>query len=150
MTDDYDVVSQMREEITWLRDTHGKKITEGVIEQMEEWNVIFVEDGVNVQEILKETAAEAGEIPSATAAKREVVKWKRFPKKAIVNVNKYIAKYDFEIANKLRGKKVEVVTPKEKQKVFHRFAMLELLHDISSILNGGKIYYNSLATMDGK
>jgi hypothetical protein len=42
------------------------------------------------------------------------LKWKRHPKKAIMNVNKYIAKYDFEIANKLRGKRLEVVTPKEK------------------------------------
>jgi hypothetical protein len=28
--------------------------------------------------------------------------------------------------------------------------MLELLHDISHILNGGKVFYNTLATMDGK
>jgi len=66
-----------------------------------------------------------------------------------MNINKYIAKYDFEIANKLRGKRVEVVTPKDKQKVFYRFAMLELLHDISSVLNGGKVFYNTLTTMEG-
>jgi hypothetical protein len=28
--------------------------------------------------------------------------------------------------------------------------MLELLHDISSVLNGGKLYFNTLTTMEGK
>ena len=98
---------------------------------------------MNIQQVINE-----GEMKLADTNK-DIVKWKRFPKKAIMNVNKYIAKYDFEIANKLRGKRVEVITPKDKQKVFYRFAMLELLHDISSILNGGKVFYNTLTTMEG-
>ena len=98
----------MREEITWLQNTHGKRINEGVLEELEEQNVIFVEDGVNIQQVINE-----GEI-GLPDANKDIVKWKRFPKKAIMNINKYIAKYDFEIANKLRGKRVEVVTPKDK------------------------------------
>ena len=133
----------MREEITWLQETHGRRINQGVLEELEEKNIIFVEDGVNIQQVINE-----GETGLADANK-DIVKWKRFPKKAIMNINKYIAKYDFEIANKLRGKRVEVVTPKDKQKVFYRFAMLELLHDISSVLNGGNVFYNTLTTMEG-
>jgi hypothetical protein len=98
----------MREEITWLQNTHGKRINEGVLEELEEQNVIFVEDGVNIQQVINED--EIG----LSDTNKDIVKWKRFPKKAIMNINKYIAKYDFEIANKLRGKRVEVVTPKDK------------------------------------
>jgi hypothetical protein len=39
---------------------------------------------------------------------------KKYPKKVSVNVNKYIAKYNFEIARKLKGSKMEVVPPVEK------------------------------------
>jgi len=38
----------MREEITWLQETHGKRINQGVLEELEEKNIIFVEDGVNI------------------------------------------------------------------------------------------------------
>jgi hypothetical protein len=60
MTDDYDVVSQMREEIAWLRELHGTRINEQVIQHIEERNVIFVEDGVNIQEVINE--GEAAEV----------------------------------------------------------------------------------------
>ena len=74
---------------------------------------------------------------------------KQYPKKVNVNINRYIAKYNFEIARKLRGVNVEKKAPTESQKIFNRFAMLELLHDVSGLLNGGKVYFNRLSLIDG-
>jgi hypothetical protein len=42
-----------------------------------------------------------------------------------------------------------VIKPVENQTIFNRFAMLELLHDVSGLLNGGKKYYNRLTLIDG-
>jgi hypothetical protein len=42
------------------------------------------------------------------------IKWKKFPKKAVININKYVAKYDFEIARKMRGAKMDVLPQTEK------------------------------------
>lgn len=36
--------------------------------------------------------------------------WKKLPKKCVLNLNKYIAKYDFEIARKLSGVAYKQVT----------------------------------------
>ena len=77
------------------------------------------------------------------------IKWKQFPKKAVLDVNKYIAKYDFEIARKIKGAKCEVLPYTEKQRVFHRFAIVELLFEVSRILNGGLKYFNQLSLLDG-
>ncbi len=64
-----------------------------------------MEDGTDIQAILnqpedKESMKEGG--------------IKKYPKKVSVNVNKYVAKYNFEIARKLKGSKLEVVPPLEK------------------------------------
>lgn len=42
-----------------------------------------------------------------------------------------------------------MIPPTESQKIFDRFAMLELLHDVSGLLNGGKVYFNRLSLIDG-
>ena len=42
-----------------------------------------------------------------------------------------------------------MIKPVENQTIFNRFAMLELLHDVSGLLNGGKKYYNRLTLIDG-
>ena len=44
---------------------------------------------------------------------------KQYPKKVNVNINRYIAKYNFEIARKLRGVNVEKKVPTESQKIFN-------------------------------
>lgn len=77
------------------------------------------------------------------------IKWKQYPKKAVIDVNKYIAKYDFEIARKIKGGKVEVLPYTEKQRVFHRFAIAELLFEVSRVLNGGQKYFNGMSLLDG-
>lgn len=56
------------------------------------------------------------------------------PKSVILNVNRYIAKYNFEIARKLAGSDIGML--EGKQKLFNRLAMLELFQDISKTLNG--------------
>ena len=66
-----------------------------------------------------------------------------------MNVNRYIAKYNFEIARKLKGAQMDVIAPVENQAIFDRFAMLELLHDVSGLLNGGRKYFNRLTLIDG-
>lgn len=66
-----------------------------------------------------------------------------------MNINRYIAKYDFEIARKVKGAEKEKVSYTDKQKIFHRIAMLEMLHDVSMTLNGGSKYYNQVALVDG-
>ena len=42
-----------------------------------------------------------------------------------------------------------MIPPTESQKIVDRFAMLELLHDVSGLLNGGKVYFNRLSLIDG-
>lgn len=64
-------------------------------------------------------------------------------------MNRYIAKYDFEIARKLKGTDVEKLAYTEKQRIFHRIAMLEMLHDISVVMTGGIKYFNRLNLLDG-
>lgn len=76
-------------------------------------------------------------------------KWCILPKQVSFNINRYIAKYDFEISRKVRGVPKDVLPYTEKQRLFHKFAMMELLYDISKVLNGGKRYYNRLSTIDG-
>lgn len=139
METDYDVVSTMKEEIKSLREVFGKRISQGLLEQIENRFIIFMVDGSDIKQILD---THDDFIPAIDGKKQ-------YPKKVNVNINRYIAKYNFEIARKLRGVNMDVIPPIESQKIFNRFAMLELLHDISGLLNGGKLYYNRLSLIDG-
>lgn len=78
-----------------------------------------------------------------------LTKYKERPKKVVINVNPYLAKYDFEIARKVQGGKVEILSYTEKQRLFHRLAMLELLFDISKLLKGEASYFNRMSLIDG-
>ena len=49
----------------------------------------------------------------------------------------------------MKGAKLDVLPPVEKQRVFHRFALVELLFEVSKSLNGGLKYYNRLNLVDG-
>jgi hypothetical protein len=139
MDSDYDVVSTMKEEIKALREVFGKRISQGLLEQIEDRFIIFMVDGSDIQKILDTH----DDFQPAIDGK------KQYPAKVNVNINRYIAKYNFEIARKLRGANLDVIPPTESQKIFNRFAMLELLHDVSGLLNGGKVYFNRLSLIDG-
>jgi hypothetical protein len=54
MNSDYDIVSSMRDEIACLRSQYGHKINEGLLSQIEERNIIFVEDGIDVKKIIND------------------------------------------------------------------------------------------------
>jgi|LauGreDrversion4_2_1035121.scaffolds.fasta_scaffold275100_3 hypothetical protein len=48
MDSDYDVVSTMKEEIKALREVYGKKISQGLLEQIEDRYIIFMVDGSDI------------------------------------------------------------------------------------------------------
>ena len=52
-------------------------------------------------------------------------------------MNKYIAKYDFEVARKLSGSYYEEIKVDALQKMFHQKALLEILQTVSKVLTGG-------------
>lgn len=58
LSNDYDVVTALKGEISDMRGFHGtKKISEGLLKQIEERNVVFVRDGANIDDILNEGKA---------------------------------------------------------------------------------------------
>lgn len=81
-------------------------MSEGLLKHIEERTIIFVEDGTDLRTL---TDAQSNGAP-----KDETIKWQKFPKKACINVNWYIAKYNFEIARKMRGTQVERIPQTEK------------------------------------
>lgn len=123
-----------------MQELYGKRITSGLLSHIEERQIVFIEDGADIGRILEELECkEVGNpIPVPPLEASRPIKWKQYPKKAVIDVNKYIAKYDFEIARKIKGDKVEVLPYTEKQRVFHRFAVVELLFEVSRVLNGGQ------------
>jgi hypothetical protein len=139
MDSDYDVVSTMKEEIKALREVFGKRVSQGLLEQIENRFIIFMVDGSDIQQILD---THDDFMPAIDGKKQ-------YPSKVNVNINRYIAKYNFEIARKIRGDNLDVIPQTGSQKLFNRFAMLELLHDVSGLLNGGKVYFNRLSLIDG-
>ena len=52
MDSDYDVVSTMKEEIKALREVFGKRVSQGLLEQIENRFIIFMVDGSDIQQIL--------------------------------------------------------------------------------------------------
>lgn len=103
MDSDYDVVSTMKEEIKALREVFGKRISQGLLEQIENRFIIFMVDGSDIKQILD---THDDFTPSIDGKKQ-------YPKKVSVNINRYIAKYNFEIARKLRGANMDVIPPTE-------------------------------------
>ena len=148
MSNDYDVITLMKEEIKLIREIHGKRISLGFLKQMEERNIVFLEDGADIQQILMELQTKEDMAPGKTESLQQT-KRKDLPKKSVININKYAAKYDFEIARKVKGAKLEILPYTEKQRIFNRLAMLELLYDISKVLKGGLSHFNRMSLIDG-
>jgi hypothetical protein len=48
MDSDYDVVSTMKEEIKALREVFGKRVSQGLLEQIENRFIIFMVDGSDI------------------------------------------------------------------------------------------------------
>lgn len=46
---------------------------------------------------------EESKIKTRSGVREKEIKWKIYPKQVVLNLNKYIAKYNFEIARKLSG-----------------------------------------------
>jgi hypothetical protein len=89
MDSDYDVVSTMKEEIKALREVFGKRVSQGLLEQIENRFIIFMVDGSDIQQILD---THDDFMPAIDGKKQ-------YPSKVNVNINRYIAKYNFEIAS---------------------------------------------------
>ena len=49
MDTDYDVISTMKEEIQALRSLFGKRISQELLQQIEDRYIIFLEDGADIQ-----------------------------------------------------------------------------------------------------
>ena len=134
-----------------MRETYGRRISAGLLKQIEERNIVFIEDGADIQQILTEQQSKEDMLVKIKEPREglDLIRRKEKPQKAVININMYIAKYDFEIARKVKGSKVEILSYIEKQRLFHRLAMLELLYDISKILKGDPSYFNRMSLIDG-
>jgi predicted ABC-class ATPase len=49
MDTDYDVISTMKEEIQALRSLFGKRISQELLQQIEDRYIVFLEDGADIQ-----------------------------------------------------------------------------------------------------
>jgi hypothetical protein len=78
--------------------------------------VVFLEDGTDLGRIMEEEECkEVGNpVPVPPTEASRPIKWKQYPKKVAININRFIAKYDFEIARKMRGAKLEALPATEK------------------------------------
>ena len=93
----------MKDEIKALRELFGRRISQELLLQIEDRYVVFLEDGADIQKILD----------THDDFKANVDGKKQYPKKVTVNVNRYIAKYNFEIARKLKGAQMDAIKPTE-------------------------------------
>lgn len=76
---------------------------------------------------------------------------KKGPNNIAINVNKFIAKYDFEIASKLKHTEKEQIAEDEPfvRQQFSINAILEILQVCSNELAKEGEYYQSIWTLDG-
>ena len=65
----------------------------------------------------------------------------------VLNINVYIAKYDFDIANKIS--ECHAVKRAEAIRLFNTNCIIELLHDCSRLLTKNKKTYMSLWMLNG-
>lgn len=98
---DIEQLRDMQDELEVLRTQHWK-INTKFLDQIEERNIIFVEDGTDLGR-LNIGASEGFEQSAIEARRQEEIFWKKLPIQAKININKYLAKYSFEIARKLSG-----------------------------------------------
>ena len=73
------------------------------------------------------------------------------PNNVAIDVNRYIAKYDFDIALKLQPEEEKVSGPYKPSTVdpFNKNAVMEILQICSHELATNERCYNSLWTLDG-
>ena len=76
--------------------------------------------------------------------------WTKPQKRIKIDVNKYIAKYDFDIASKICPMKSGVDYNDAYQDFYKQNALMELLQECSNAFTGGSKVYQSLFTFDGK
>lgn len=104
--------------------------------------IIFMEDGTNLAKLKQER--------NENLALFE----KKGPNNVAINVNKFIAKYDFDIAIKLKPdlekEEEDERDENEIRQTFHTNAILEILQICSNELAKENEYYQSLWTLDGK
>ena len=84
---------------------------------------------------------------------------KRGPNNVAININTFVAKYDFDIAKKLKQDAEEdhesdsdemKMSKAEINQTFKTNAILEILQICSNELAKGNEYYQSLWTLDGQ
>ncbi|CDW85058.1 UNKNOWN [Stylonychia lemnae] len=159
---DFQVVMSMKNELIQMRKTFGNKISEKFLDNIEERLIVFMEDGSDLrnmkigitegddifEQYLQQTNNQEKKL--SIEEDNSVIKWKKHPKQVVLNVNKYIAKYNFEIARKLSGEYYTETKENNRQLMFDLKALQELLQDVSNTISGGKKVYNSLFTVNGK
>lgn len=76
--------------------------------------------------------------------------WNAVEKQLRIDINKYIAKYDFDVAKKICPMVSGTNYREELQNTFKMTAMLEVIQLCSQYINKGKKTFQSLYTLDGK
>jgi len=92
---------------------HNKIDTEFLEDRIEERFIIFMEDGMNIKDISNPIAVLENGIK------------KELPNNLVINVSKYIAKYDYDIADKVKRS----LRPRSQGVInlFNKNAILEIL-----------------------
>lgn len=121
---DFMVVMEMKHEIEDMRKRFGHRINDAFLNHIEEHLVVFVEDGTDLSEV--NLGRSEGFVTDGPKETRREIKWKHFPKQVVLNINKYIAKYNFEIARKLSGVFYKETKEDTRQKMFETEALQEL------------------------
>lgn len=107
--------------------------------------IIFMEDGTSLSKLKMEKFRPDYE--------------KRGPNNVAININTFVAKYDFDIAKKLKQDAEEdhesdsdemKMSKAEINQTFKTNAILEILQICSNELAKGNEYYQSLWTLDGQ
>ena len=116
--------------------------------------VIFMEDGADmVDETFSDNIASSPENPKKAQSSHVV---KRKPNNVAININKYIARYDFDIASKLQRREREEGADeqeRDEQEVREQFAtnaVLEVLQVCSNVLSKDDRCYQSIWTLDAR
>ena len=116
--------------------------------------VIFMEDGADmVDETFSDNITGSPENPKKAQSSQVA---KKRPNNVAININKYIAKYDFDIAAKLQRREREEGADgpeRDEHEVREQFAtnaILEVLQVCSNVLSKDDRCYQSIWTLDAK
>jgi len=83
-------------------------------------------------------------------SEKEKKPWNYQEKHIKININRYIAKYDFDIAKRICPTRAVGVQREELQSTFKATALMEVLQQCSGFMSRGKKNFQTLYTLDGR